>query len=131
MNIGIDGKWLHIICSADKDEVVFLYILWFECDACLKSSGIRNNHLRCSVNRSVLWSFIKFTGEHLCQCPFFNKVAGCNFIKKETLAQVFSCEFYEISKRIFFNRTPLVAASVYILEYIFPWSPKVNLRLWI
>ena len=27
---------------------------------------------------------------------------ACNFIKKETLAQVFSCEFYEISKKIFF-----------------------------
>ena len=27
---------------------------------------------------------------------------ACNFIKKETLAQVFSCEFYEISKNTFF-----------------------------
>ena len=34
-----------------------------------------------------------------------------NFIKKETLAQVFSCEFCEISKNTFFYRTPLVAAS--------------------
>ena len=33
-------------------------------------------------------------------------------IKKETLAQVFSCEFCKISKSIFFYRTPLVAASV-------------------
>ena len=30
----------------------------------------------------------------------------CNFIKRETLAQVFSCEFCEIFKNIFFNRTP-------------------------
>ena len=35
----------------------------------------------------------------------------CNFIKKETLVQVFFCEFREISKNTFFNRTPLVAAS--------------------
>ena len=35
---------------------------------------------------------------------------ACNFIKKETLAQVFSCEFFEISKNTFFHRTPLVAA---------------------
>ena len=27
---------------------------------------------------------------------------ACNFIKKETLAQVFSCEFREIFKNIFF-----------------------------
>ena len=33
---------------------------------------------------------------------------ACNFIKKETLAQVFSCEFCEISKNTFFNRTPPV-----------------------
>ena len=32
--------------------------------------------------------------------------------KKNTLAQVFSCEFCEISKNTFLYRTPLVAASV-------------------
>ena len=36
---------------------------------------------------------------------------ACNFIKKETVAQVFSCEFCEISKSTFFYRTPPVAAS--------------------
>ena len=35
-----------------------------------------------------------------------------NFIKKETLAQVFSCKFCKISKNIFCYRTPPVAASV-------------------
>ena len=34
-----------------------------------------------------------------------------NFIKKEILAQVFSCEFYEISKNAFFYRIHPVAAS--------------------
>ena len=53
----------------------------------------------------------KFTGKHLNQSLFFNKVAGfrpqdCNFIKKETLAQIFSCEFCEISKDTFSYRTP-------------------------
>ena len=52
-------------------------------------------------------NFAKFTGKHLCQCLFFPE--ACNFIKKETLAQVFPCEFCEISKNIFFHRTPLVA----------------------
>ena len=33
------------------------------------------------------------------------------FIQKETLAQVFSCEFCEVFKNTFFYRTPLVAAS--------------------
>ena len=35
-----------------------------------------------------------------------------NFIKKETLAQVFSQEFCEISQNAFFYRTPVVAAFV-------------------
>ena len=69
----------------------------------------------------VLWkgflrNFVKFTGKHLRQSLFFNKVAGlrpATLLKKETLAQVFSCEFYEISKNNFFYRTPPVAASVW------------------
>ena len=36
---------------------------------------------------------------------------ACNFIKKETPAQVFSYEFCEMSKNTCFNRTPPVAAS--------------------
>ena len=34
-----------------------------------------------------------------------------NFIKKETLAQVFSCQFYEIYNNNFSYRTPSMAAS--------------------
>ena len=36
---------------------------------------------------------------------------ACNFVKKEALTQLFSCEFCEISKNTFFLRTPPVAAS--------------------
>ena len=52
--------------------------------------------------KGVLRNFTKFTGKHLCQSLFFNKVAGeaCNFIKKETLAQVFSCEFCEAFDKV-------------------------------
>ena len=41
------------------------------------------------------------------------QVSAWNFIKKEALAQVFSCEFCEISKSTFY-RTPAVAASVHV-----------------
>ena len=34
------------------------------------------------------------------------------YFKKKTLAQVFSCEFCEVSKNTYSYRTPLVAASV-------------------
>ena len=66
--------------------------------------------------KGVLRNFAKFTGKYLLQSLFFKMVAGlrlqaCNFIKKETLIRVFSCEFCKISKNIFFHRTPPVAAS--------------------
>ena len=53
--------------------------------------------------KDVCKNFTKFTRKHLHQSLFFNKI-------EETLAQVFSYEFWEISKNTFFHRTPLVAA---------------------
>ena len=43
---------------------------------------------------------------------------ACNFIKKETPAKVFSCEFCEISRKTFSYRAPPVAAT------------GINFRLW-
>ena len=67
----------------------------------------------CSVRKGVLRNFTKFTGRHLRQSPFFNKAAGpvCNFINKETLAQVSSCEFCEISKNTFITEHLWTTAS--------------------
>ena len=48
----------------------------------------------------------------------------CNFIKKETLAQVFSCEFCEISKSTFFTEHLLATASGSFLEQ---WSFRIVL----
>ena len=55
--------------------------------------------------KGVLKNLAKFTGKHLRQIPFFNKVE--EWIKKETLAQVFSCEFYKKILQNLFHRTPL------------------------
>ena len=52
------------------------------------------------MKKIVLKNFAKFTGKHLYLRLFFNKVTY--FSKKETLAQVFSCEFSEIFKYNFF-----------------------------
>ena len=57
----------------------------------------------------VLRNLAKFTGKNLRQSLCFNKVAG--LIEKETLAQVFSREFCQISKNTFSYRTPPMAAS--------------------
>ena len=47
-----------------------------------------------------------------------------NFIKKETLAQVFSYEFCEISKNTFFTKHLWTTAS-------FPMNPLKYLFLWV
>ena len=44
--------------------------------------------------KGVLKNFAKFTGKHLCQSK--------NLVKKETLTQVFSCEFFKVFKNTFF-----------------------------
>ena len=62
----------------------------------------------------VLKNFVQFTGKHLYQSLFFNKVAcvASNFIKKETRSQVFSCEFCEIFKKTYFEEHLQTATSV-------------------
>ena len=68
---------------------------------------------RVFCKKSVLKNFTKFTGKHLSQSLFFNKVSGPRvaFLLKKTLVQVFSCEFCEIIKNTFLYRTPPVATS--------------------
>ena len=73
-------------------------------------AAIRSSHRKYSVRKGVFFTknFTKFTGKHLCQSLFFNKVAGlrpATLLKKETLAQVFSCEFCEISRTPFLQNT--------------------------
>ena len=63
------------------------------------SSTDRSYHRRSSVRKVIFRNFEKFIGKHMCQSLFLItlQTSACNFIKKETLAQVFSCVFCEIS----------------------------------
>ena len=60
--------------------------------------------------------YTKSTGKHLCQGLFLIKLQAstCNFIKKQTLTQAFSCEFCEIFKNILFVEHFRVTASFQI-----------------
>ena len=55
----------NFACWFDKVIQVPLY----------KLKKLRSNHWRCSVKKGVLKNFTKFTGKHLCQSLYFNKVA--------------------------------------------------------
>ena len=69
----------------------------------------RSSHRRCSVRKMFL-EMSQNSQENTCARVSF-LIKACNFIKKEALAQVFSCKFCEILKNTFLYRTPLVAAS--------------------
>ena len=86
-----------------------VYFLQFYVDLNKKSKFVKaicvhtseSSHYTLSEN-GVLRNFAKFTGKHLCQSLFFNKVT----------AQVFSCEFCEISENTFFKEHLWVAVSL-------------------
>ena len=86
---------------------------WCRSLAILPQIDYRNIRPEVFCKNGVLRNFAKSTGKHLCQSLFFNKVAveASNFIKKETVAQVFSLEFCKIFQKTFSYRTPPVAAS--------------------
>ena len=76
------------------------------------SSIDRISRLEVVCKKGVLRIFAKFIGKQLCQSLFFcQRAQSCSFIKKETLTQVFSFEFWEISKNTFsYIALPLAAS---------------------
>ena len=83
---------------------MYFWLTWSSRDRC--------SHRRCNVRQCVLRNFAKLTGKHPCQSLFLIESQPCNFIKKETLAQVFSCEFCKISKNTFFTEHLWATASI-------------------
>ena len=59
------------MCSDKKNEIKLRKILTLEI-----LTVVRSSHQRYSVTKGVFRNFAKFTGKHLCQILFFNKVAG-------------------------------------------------------
>ena len=82
----------------------------------------RSSRPEVFCKKGVLRNFAKFTGKHLCQSLFFNKVAGLRpstLLKKRLWHRCFPFNFCEIFKNTFSYRTPLVAA----------FKQKTNLKL--
>ena len=79
---------------------------YYNTDVCKDPNDYRSSRPEVFCKKGVLKNFAKFTGKHFCQSLFFNKVLEAwrpaTLFKKMTLAQVFSCEFCEISKTLFF-----------------------------
>ena len=95
-------------------------IVFLEC-------SYRSSHRRCSVRKDVLRNFEKFTGKHLCQSLFFNKVVGlrpATLLKKRLWHRCFPVNFAK------FLRTPFLQnTSGWLLLFLDPCCPNLKLCL--
>ena len=93
------------------------------------TSSYKSSHRRCSIRKGSLRNFRKFTGKHLYQDLFFNKVTGLsgNFIKEETQTQVLPCGFSEISENNFFTEDLWATVSAHSLQL--HWNELLNTYL--
>ena len=87
---------VHIFC------MVFSYKCSLFNTLLIDKISTRSNHPEVFCKKGVLRNFAKFTGKHLCQSLFFNKVTG---LRPTTFSN-------EIFKNTFFYRTPPLAASL-------------------
>ena len=68
----------------------------------------RSSHQRCSIKIGVLKNLTKFTGKHLCQSLFFNKVAGlrpATLLKKRLWHRCFPVNFAKFLRAPFSQNT--------------------------
>ena len=68
----------------------------------------RSSHQRCSTKKDVLRNFSKFTGKHLRQSLFFNKIAGfrpANLLKKRLWHRYFPKNFAKFLRTPFLQNT--------------------------
>ena len=89
------AKWFSV-CLWTK--WLWIRILFFQISLIFTENEFQDKNLK-SMLAGVFWKigflkyFAKFTGKHLCQSLFFNKVANLS------LAEVFSGEFCEIHRK--------------------------------
>ena len=72
------------------------------------SSAHKSSHQRCSIEKLVFLA--TFTGKHMCWSHFLTKFLT-NFIKKR-VQQLFSCEYWGILKKTYFEEHLRTTASV-------------------
>ena len=82
--------------------------------------------------KGVLRNFAKFTGKHLCQSFFFNKVADlrpATLLKKRLWHRCFSCGFCKIFKNLFTEHLQwlLLTISLCLCLCLFSFSLSLSL----
>ena len=99
------GSFLFVVNKVWHSLMVSF--VWFHYSRCF-SWSYRSSHQRCSIKKSVLRNLTKFTGKHLCQRIFFNKIAGLRpltLLKKRLWHRCFPVNFAK------FLRTPFLQST--------------------
>ena len=85
-----------IYCSEKSEGATIGILLKKTCDFirkrlqyCEVYKNTRSSHQRCSITKGVLINFAKFSGKHLCQSLFLNKVAGLRPMIWQGLSAIF------------------------------------------
>ena len=103
---------IGFLCYLEKRYFVEKeFSLWFISEAVVR---------RCSVEKVFLEVSQNLQENTCARVSFLIKLPeACNFIKKETMAQVFSCEFYKISKNTFFTEHLRWLLLSFVLIFLF------------
>ena len=83
-SLSIKVIWVYYLLSVNPYKFIISHLNF------PNNLKYRSSHRKCSVRKDPLINFAKFTGKNLCQ--------ACNFIKKETLAQVFRVSLFNFLK---------------------------------
>ena len=78
-DIGLSENLIQLNPSKSKSRKIPVFnrinkSIWLEKRTAIEN--FRSSHRRCSVRKGVFSNFAKFTGKHLRESLFFNKVAG-------------------------------------------------------
>ena len=110
------------------------YCFSSKCQSYLVEAKVRSSHRRCSIRKGVLRNFAKFTGKHMCQSLFLNKVAGlrptASLLKERLWRRCFPVNFTKFLRTPFLQNTfgPLLLQSVTFTESFWMMMSTYTLR---
>ena len=101
---------MYLFTLTVDDTVHHLRISWLSKKKLLViCHSYRSKHQRCSIKKSILKSFTKFTGKHSCQSLFLNKVASLRpstLLKRDSGTGVFLWILWNFQEHLFYRTPP-------------------------
>ena len=83
----------------------FTYLCFLASAKVTLGADYRSGCTEVFCKKAILRNFAKFTGKHMCQIIFFNKVAGLSFLKKRLWHRCFSVNFAKFLRAAFLQNT--------------------------